>query len=70
MTISTSNYENTYGCKPRGEGSWAFQFFIGRTDTIVFAPRSDVRPIPYRDAKAWAIRHAKAIGADRVAVAT
>ncbi len=70
MTISTSNYEFTHGRKPRGKGSWAFQFFIGRTDTIEFAPRVDVRPMSYRDAKAWAIRHAKAIGADRVAVAT
>ncbi len=66
MKISTTNYEFTHGRKPRGEGCWAFQFFQGRHDVIVFAPGYTM----YRDAKAWAIRHAKVIGADRVAVAT
>ncbi len=66
MTISTTNYEFTHGRKPRGEGNWAFQFFQGSHDVIVFAPCYTM----YRDAKAWAIRHAKVIGAERVAVAT
>lgn len=66
MKISTSNYENTWGSKPRGEGFWAFQFYHKQHDVLVLAPG----PSAYRDAKAWAIAHARTIGADRVAVAT
>ena len=65
-TISTTNYEFTYGRKPRGAAHWAFQFYKGREDAIEFAPSE----LPYGKAKQWAIARAKELGADRVAGAT
>lgn len=75
MTISTTNYEFTWGRKPRGKGVWAFQFFKDGKDTIKFFEESDFEgdcwgEQTYAKAAKWAIRHAKLIGADRVAVAT
>jgi len=68
MTISTSNYENTHGKAPRGEGYWAFQFYRMGLGLIVteFAPGQ----MTYGAAKKWAAAYAKQLGADRVAVAT
>lgn len=75
MTFDTNEYELTHGRKPRGEGSWAFQFFFthnvvvmgtnGR-DVLEFAPGL----LTYSAAKRWAIARAKELGACRVAVAT
>jgi hypothetical protein len=71
MNISTSNYEFTYGRKPRGKGYWAFRFQKDMADGtakeyVEFAP-SDMK---YAEAKRWAIQIAKASGVSRVAVAT
>jgi len=68
MDISTTNYEFTHGRKPRGEGCWAFQFYKGGKDTLEFTPGPF--GCSYSAAKKWAIKRAKEIGADRVAVAT
>lgn len=76
MTVSTANYENTWGSKPNGRGVWAFQFFKGGKDTIeFFEEAADYEgdcwgEQPYSKAAKWAVAHATAIGADRVAVAT
>lgn len=66
MTVSTALYEVTHGRKPRGEGSWAFEFFMIGSDIIEFAPGF----ISYSAAKRWAIARAKELGCLRVAVAT
>ena len=76
MTVSTSNYEFTWGRKPSGKGVWAFQFFKGGKDTIeFFEEAADYTgdcwgEQTYAKAKRWAVAYAAKIGADRVAVAT
>lgn len=65
-TISTSNYEFTYGRKPRGDGYWAFFFRLrsGKRLTVWFSGL-------YRDCARMAEREASRRGdVCRIEVAT
>jgi hypothetical protein len=71
MNISTNNYENTYGRKPRGKGFWAFRCEVDRDNgtkmlCVEFAPVG----LTYSAAKRWVTKRAAAIGAARVEVAS
>lgn len=56
IEVITDNYEEMYGCKPRGKGTWAF-FVVSTRGTDFNEPIivSDT----YSKAKAEAIREAK-----------
>ncbi len=60
-TISTTEYENAHGKKPRGTGHWAF-FFDNDTQPWW------VPDATYAAAKKAALREARRIGAARVKV--
>lgn len=58
MTFDTSEYEHTYGRKPKGEANWAFWFHRVGAATLDFAPGQQT----FTEAKAWAKSVAKDIG--------
>lgn len=65
--FDTTKYEWAHGSTPRGAGVWLFEFhkFDGSGSEVsgpVGGPRT------YTDAKAWAVKHAKFIGAGVVEV--
>jgi hypothetical protein len=66
MTVSTTNYEFTWGRKPRGRGHWAFQFFSDIEIGLFWAPCE----MTYSEAKRWAIKRCKEVGGSGIAVAT
>ena len=68
MNVSTINYENAHGKAPRGEGYWAFEFYRMGLGLIVTS--SAPGKMTYGAARKWAVAYAKALKADRVAVAT
>lgn len=64
ITICTEDYEFSHGKKPRGTGSWAFNF--GRRGAWIteFAPGF----VSYSEACKWARAMARQMGADRISV--
>lgn len=61
VRFSTSEFEFSHGRKPRGEGMWAFTW----GGEVHFCPGTKT----LTEAKAWALREARAAGATVVAVA-
>lgn len=59
MKISTGNYEDTHGKKPKGDGTWVFTFRRGHAFTSETAPNWARK---FADAKKWAKQTAKSIG--------
>jgi hypothetical protein len=57
VEVRTSEFEFSHGRKPRGYGNWAFEF--GADDMRFYAGN-------YADAKAKAVKDAKAAGIDRI----
>lgn len=66
MNVSTTNYTAAHGKAPRGSGRWSFDIGRGGAWTTVEAPGK----MTLAEAKKWAIREARALGADRVQVAS
>lgn len=65
MNVDTTNYQDTHGKAPRGEGTWMFDLGRNGAWTTIFTPFA----MRFSDAKKWAIREAHALGADRLQVA-
>lgn len=65
MNVDTTYYRNTHGKAPRGEGHWAFEIGRDGSWTTLFTPVS----MRFTDAKKWAIREARSLGADWIQVA-
>ena len=58
IEVFTENYEEVYGRKPRGKGTWAF-FIVSSRGTDFNKPI--IKQGTYSQAKAEAIREAKSI---------
>lgn len=56
IEVFTENYEEVYGCKPRGKGTWAF-FIVSSRGTDFDEPI--IKHGTYSQAKVEAIREAK-----------
>lgn len=56
INVYTDNYEEVYGCKPRGQGTWAF-FIVSSRGTDFDEPI--IKHGAYSKARDEAIREAK-----------
>lgn len=66
ITVSTDNYEFVHGRAPRGVGSWAF--YLGGAGRWLAEPVFAPGMMSYGQAKAWAVREARAQGLTEVVV--
>lgn len=60
VVVSTTEFQRSHGKTPRGSGTWAF-FFAGETEARWFSGS-------FTEAKAAAVRTARAAGVTRVSV--
>lgn len=60
MRIETTRYKHSHGKNPSGFGLWAFEVQTTEGRQTITAPQA----MAYTDAKVWALRQARAIGAD------
>lgn len=72
MEISTSAFQFAHGKRPRGVGQWAFEITYLKngpgtlTREVFFAPAM----LGYGEAKKWAIKKSRELGAVHLAVAS
>lgn len=66
MKVSTQNYQEDHGVVPQGVAAWAFDICRNGSWTTISVPA----PMKIAEANQWAIREARALGADFVQVAS
>jgi hypothetical protein len=57
VRVSTANYQNTWGQRPRGFGGWVFFRFLNQREVIVADGMGS-----YSEIKAIAVEKAKGLG--------
>ena len=73
IRVETRKYEASHGRSPRGRGVWLFSF-IRDGEPIVTPRRKGGEPFhrspygTYTEARKWAVKHARAAGAEAVRV--